>query len=560
MSEDRPPQVPAAAHRIAYYAPLVLAILAAAVFQALLIARSGTVSADSIKFISIARGLSDRPIETFREQDQHPGFAAAVLASTRAAEWLGYRGEPQVWMLGGRTVTFVCGLLSVWFVWLLGRDLCDVRVANVAALVFVVLPVPRSNAADSQSDTAHVCFYLLAAWLAATALSSGSWKRLAAAGLASGVAYWIRPEGLEIVVAALLCLAARAAVAGWGFRRWALATFALAGCTLAVAGPYCILAGKFTSKQLTFAKVRPTPTYLAAQLAQAEAAEATLAAGSSGRPATNATAPATTPGAPTGDAGSSTRLVLVARLAGKAVAAYCNSICQGFKFVFLPFFFLGVVELLRRKRNWLPFVLVALLGLLHSLILLCVFIISGYIAHRHTIPLVGLAMPFAALGVIGIGQALARRIEIKPNYGVAATLALSLALVLPYTLRPFNREFVPVIAATEWVQSHAAPGAGIVCNSPYVGFYGTLPTASLGPEAWTLDEALAKARSAAHYDYVILHVGAHEYRPEWIGQIETRYRQIQELPDPYCLPSRPRKVLVFESKQLQARAEQRSRS
>jgi hypothetical protein len=144
-------------------------------------------------------------------------------------------------------------------------------------------------------------------------------------------------------------------------------------------------------------------------------------------------------------------------------------------------------------------------------------------------------------------SAVARRLHVKPAYCVAATLGISSAIVLPYTLRQLNREFLPVIAATRWVTEHSSPGAGIVCNSPYVGFYAPRPVTILGPQGPTLDEALANAPRGARYDYVVLHVNAHAYRPEWVGQIERSYRQVLELPDPWP-HTRPRKVLVFQSR------------
>ena len=70
-----------------------------------------------------------------------------------------------------------------------------------------------------------------------------------------------------------------------------------------------------------------------------------------------------------------------------------------------------------------------------------------------------------------------------------------------------------VLVDTHWVEEHIERGAGIVSNSPYPGFYSDLPIASLGPMSWSLDEALAIAPPATRYDYVVLHVGAHEYKP-----------------------------------------------
>ena len=144
--------------------------------------------------------------------------------------------------------------------------------ANLAAFTFAILPLPRANASDGQSDTAHMLLYLTAAWLASSAIVSGRLLPLAAAGLASGVAYWIRPEGLEVFCVALVCLVWSGLRAHWSWRRLGLAGATLAGVTLLVAAPYPILAQKITSKQLPFAKARTAPTFIA-QLAEVQPAE-----------------------------------------------------------------------------------------------------------------------------------------------------------------------------------------------------------------------------------------------------------------------------------------------
>jgi Dolichyl-phosphate-mannose-protein mannosyltransferase len=532
------------ASRCAAYAPLAAILLAATLLQAALLVRLPTVSADGIIFIGIARDLTTEPIETFRTQDQHPGFPAMLLFGAKAVQWLGYRDEPGSWIAGAVLVSFVCGILSVAVVWLFARDLFDAKVASVAAIAFTVLPVPRAGAVDAQSDTPHALFFLLAAWMATTGMTRGNLWRLSAAGLASGAAYWIRPEGLEVVLVALPFVAWQALRTYGPGRRAALAVGTLAGCAFVVAAPYAILAGKVTSKQLQFAKVSPAPTYIE-QLAEANARPPQA------QPAT--TPPAPRPPAPARQAPQarySTHLVL--SVIGLALAAFINSICQGFKFVFIPLYLLGDLALVWRRPAGIQIAFLSFLGATHIVILIGVYVFSGYVAHRHVIPLVGLAMPFAALGIFQLSDWMGRLLRVRPAYCTVATLGICSAIVLPYTLRRLNREFVPVIEATRWVESRAEPGSGIVCNSPYVGFYGTLPVTELGSAAPRLDEALANAPPGARYDYVVLHVGAHAYRPEWVDQIERRYRQVLEIPDPHSV-DRPRKVLVFQAKNIGAR-------
>ncbi|MBI3839407.1 MAG: glycosyltransferase family 39 protein [Planctomycetia bacterium] len=545
-------------HRFASYRGLFLAVAVAAALQAAIIVRSPTVTADGIIFVSVAKDLSRAPIETFRNHDQHPGFPAMLLAGTRAVQAMGYRAEPESWMIGGQIVAFIFGVLSVSVVWLFARDLFGVQVANLAAFVFAILPQPRDSASDAMSDTPHLLFYLLAAWLASSAIVSGRIWLLSGAGLASGIAYWIRPEGLEVMLVALACLVWQSFHARWGFRRLGLASAALAGTTLIVAAPYFVLAGKVTSKQHPLAKAQLATTFIAQLAKAAPATENSPITATTPLIESVRSAPPSGPQtirAPGGTATRREKVALVSRLVGRALVSFVNSICQGFKWVFLPLYLVGHVELVRRKPRWLPIAFVALLGALHVLALLGLFMGSGYIAHRHVLPLVSLAMPFTALGIVYSGEKLAALTKLSPFHGALATLGLCSAVVLPYTLRPFCDEFVPVIKATRWVQAHAEPGSGIICNSPYVGFYGTLPTMVLGSDAPTLEAAVAKAAGGARYDFVVLHVGAFAYQPAWLAEVQRFYHQVQEFPDPLS-GARPKKVLVFEANDRQARRAQ----
>lgn len=565
------------AARLRSYRPLAAILLGTALLQGFLLARLPTISADGITFIRVARALAEAPLATMHAEDQHPGFPALILVTTRAIQACGFHDDPQVWMAGGLIVSFIAGILSVAVVWCFARDMFDTTIANIAAIGFAVLPVPRAGAVDAQSDTPHVLFYLFAAWMASTGLASGNVRRLALAGLSSGLAFWIRPEGLEVALVATPFVLWQAFRAPWPWRKSVLAFGAVAGVAFLVAAPYMLLASKITSKQLLFFKENPAPSYieriakgeisadqpeslptgLAAPAPIGEVAVAAPTAPTAPDPAPQVAAvpvaptasvlPAPQPvpaAAPPVEGKPKYSRELIWSLIGLAFAAFINCICQGLKFVFIPFYLLGDVALVWRRPAEIQIAFLACLGVTHILILMSVFVFSGYIAHRHTIPLVGLAMPFAALGLYQTSAVLARWMRVRPRYLAVPALVACCAIVLPFTLRHLNREFLPVIEATAWVRARLAPGSGIVCNSPYPGFYGRRPIAELCPLAPTLGEALLKAPDA-RYDYAILHVNAHDYRAEWIEQLAPYYRIVREIDDPHDYRL-PKKVLIFE--------------
>jgi len=532
--------------RIRYFAPLAIALCLAATLETIHAVRSPTISADGIIFIKIAKQLPDAPRETFRLQDQHPGYPYMVLATTRVLQWVGEFGDPEIWMFGAMIPSMACGVLCVAAVWLLARNVFDVRVANVAALVYAALPVPVWNSGDAHSDAPHLLCYLLAAWLASIGLASGRLWPFACAGAVGSLAYWIRPEGLEVAIITQLCLIWQAFRLHWSWRHLGLASACLCGAAVLVAAPYPILAGKFTSKQLPFAKLHPVTTHISRVATEPEPAAAPPPSKAAPSEAASSPIPAPATPAPV-DTAKRYNPRLVLKLLGKAVGAFLISFFQGLKFAFIPFYLLGYVALAYRKHERVHIALLVLLGTLHFVALLGVYILSGYIAHRHLLPIIGLSMPLVGLGVMTAAEFVAVRRQWAPQYVALATLAVCGAIVLPYSVRPLNREFVPVIAASEWIKQHAEPDTGVISNSPYVEFYGQVPVTYLSSAAPTLDAALARASTDARYDIVVLHVGAHDYHEEWIAQLAPHYNQVREIPD--HLSGRHKDVLIFEAKQ-----------
>jgi len=254
---------------------LLLAMAATAALQAAVAARSPIIAKDGIRFIRIARALERHPRAVMQQEDQHPGYPALISLAYRSLP-RGVGGDArQRWELAARLPAMLAGVACVGLVWLLARRMFDARIAMVAALLIVPLPLFRRNASDTLSDTPHLACYLAAAWLACEGFAaSGSQRRrvlaLAGSGLASGLAFWIRPEGLSVALVATLVacgwwlgvrLAARrasaeareVAEAGPPAPRLAWALLVCGTATLVVV-PYVVLAGKLTSKKNPLAR------------------------------------------------------------------------------------------------------------------------------------------------------------------------------------------------------------------------------------------------------------------------------------------------------------------
>jgi len=522
------------------YLALAAAVAIALALQVAIIARSTVISADGITFINFARALPENPAQAFRLNDQHPGYPVMILAAMRANEYLGGDTSIDAWVLAAQVVSSICGLLLIIVVWWYAKSMFDARVAAVTALIMAVLPLMRRNASDALSDTPHLLFYLVAVCACCEWLRSQRATWLVVGGVASGLAFWIRPEGLEVALVAAAVVFCQLIRGRSSLRRTALDFSLLAIAVLVVVTPYMWTARKLTSKQITFAKRQPASLYIVDQSHEEE-------------PAVKAANPQPITIA---DQHAAINVALVLRLALRGGNEFINSISQGFKFIFIPFYFLGHVELWRRRMNSWQFTLVAALGAFHILVLFGVFFVSGYIGQRHVMPAVALALPFTALGVFWMADKLSGLFgpAQAKNWIVAGLVGVSSAVVLPWTLRSLNLEFNGVLHALAWIELHTEAQDGVLSNSPYVPFYSSRPTAFLGPGEPTVGDALARAPHVATCPYAVVHMHAYGFRPQWIADIDARYAEVMRIDDPRG-SHRDTKVVIYRSKTASGRDE-----
>jgi hypothetical protein len=231
-------------------------------------------------------------------------------------------------------------------------------------------------------------------------------------------------------------------------------------------------------------------------------------------------------------------LRLVLKLLAGATNEWAKSMAQGFKFVLIPLYFLGQIEMYRRRPNWWLILLIASCAALHIALLFGVYFISGYVDHRHVLPLVGLAVPFAALGAVYVGRwlewILRRAFDTHVPFPLLAkgVVGACCLVVLPWTLRPINREFRPVLEAVRWVDLHAEAGDVVLTNSPYASFYAKKRVALLRSSDARIADLMADPAVNAACNYAVIHINAHEYDPRWMQQLGSTYKLLFELEDP----------------------------
>lgn len=534
-----------ASHSRGRYRWLLAAMVLAGAFEAAIAARSPVIAKDGIVFIRIAQRLPHDAASIFRQEDQHPGYPALIWASSLPARLLPHHDEFGMWIVAAHLAAGLAGVASILFLWLLARRVFyDPRVANVAAVLAAAWPLLRQNAADALSDTPHLMLYLAAAWLACEAVARGGLLWSAGAGMASGLAYWVRPEGLIVALAAGAVMAARMSCPRCAVRaKRAAELTSLALVMLAVIAPYVLVSGKLTSKKGPFANkavVQVANRPIVAPQASAVAAAASLGP-----------VPGVLQEPAAGDvlADEHPRPDSESGVLGFALVELGKELGQGFRYLLLLPLAFGAFPPGAPRWQALPTAVMSVLLIVHLALLLALFHMAGYISHRHVMPLVAVLIPTTAAGLIYLsdkvwGFAWRRQAS---GYALAAMLSVIVALLAPRCLRPLHEVYYPVIEAAHWVKAFARPGDCVLTTSSYVRFYGRMDGIVVGPEAPDLPTGLAFAPDDRGWPFVVLEVDQREFDPSLLCHSNLGYELAVEI---VGHPTKPwSKVIVYRAKQ-----------
>ena len=231
----------------------VLIVVLAGVWRVAIAVTIPCIARDSVNFCWYARDLGTDGLAHLREPTthQHPLFPVLVLGAQRIARACGADDTPLTWQYSGQAVSWMAGMAVVVLAGALTLRVVrrlelpvSAPVATCCALLLAgLLPLNVWLSAEVMSDQLHLAFYLLGAW---ALLKFDGVKAAAVCGLAGGLAFLTRPEGMVVVLAGLVVLAADRGVR-WPVRLGRGVT--LVGVFLVCTLPYWVAVGKLSPKK-----------------------------------------------------------------------------------------------------------------------------------------------------------------------------------------------------------------------------------------------------------------------------------------------------------------------
>lgn len=452
---------------------LALLLIAGAIVRAIAWSRTAVLFNDGPIFLALAEALRAGRTADVLAHPQHPLYPALVAV----VEACGVAPEA-----AAVTVSIAGGLLAVAAVHRLAFARFGPAIAAASGAIVALHPWAVDFSADVMSDGLYVGLFLAGLAALVELLERPSAARAATFGLIAGLAYWTRPEGLVLVVAAGVLFALR--IATRPAERGALVR--IAAVVLALAALF--VGGLRASEGDGGDAFSPSQKKSVAVLLEGGPSEAAIEAERSRRRAARED-PDALPlpeGSIRVDGGEVARpersllggLEAIARVAATTLSAARHEL--------VAFALLGVV-LVARERPGRAFEQAVLSVLVvQSAVLVLLVWGAGYVSRRHALA-AGLALaPLAALGwqgaLVALDEGLGRRLGDSP---VSARLgrplgatgaAVVLVVVLlaswgPRDLRPRRLDRAAERRAAEWLAARVDPGAAVAAQKRRTAYY-----------------------------------------------------------------------------------------
>jgi hypothetical protein len=420
-------------------------------------------SRDTVGYIRYALSLENHPwTEAIPRMEQHPLYPVSVwLFSVPIRAVLGgTTAHTMTW--SAQAASVLAAVLLVIPLFYLGRELFNRRVGFWSTALFQLLPISAQVTSDGLSDSLFLLLASTALWLACRALRIRSPWGFAGCGLCAGLAYLTRPEGALIAGAAVLTLLGLQALPWqrWPWGKSAACAGALTAAFFLVAAPYMAVIGGIT--------VKPTPQLM---LGLSDATP-------SRPPATGQSHALLPPGSKSGPPlavwwndqkkGNSAPLRWAVWALGREVVRTSQYV------LWLPAL-LGFWWYRHRVGQEPGHLLLYLLGIVQMAVLVRMAVSVGYLAERHALFLVMLGMPWAAAGLLYIGDLLtgwlAGVAAWRIGLGGAALPAILAVAFVPATLKPLHGNRAGHRAAGEWLDTRLNRGDTIVDPFCWAHFY-----------------------------------------------------------------------------------------
>lgn len=414
--------------------------------------------------------------------------------------------------LSGQMVSILFGTLTIVPVYYLARGTFGRWTALASSLFLAILPRHVALSADFLSDPTYTFFFISAVWLGWEALRGDDWKIVFLAGLATGLAYLTRAEGIGILpILGPWLLLRRMHFHSRDYRRNGYACFILLFSFLLAASPYIIYLRYYTGTWTISRKpavdrvvvlIKTKLFFQKPKVAKAteEFDDIVQRLAEKGK---------------VSDATGFSRWIRGLGSFFKIFVGTCHPLL----------FLLFIMGLVRRRvpPRWTEregFLLSIMC--LYAMVLYWMASLS-YISHRYMISLVALCLIWSGRGLLELHHWLFKRISsetlekihISAAKGVVVLTAMTVVIILPVTIHPQREEKQGRKEAGLWIRSNSPSRPSIYTHMVRVNYYAGGRIIFLAEEKIRYPDLLERARSKGSDFLVISEEGIESICPEF---------------------------------------------
>jgi hypothetical protein len=472
------------------YSPLTFLIILCLCLGVYKITVMACVSKDSVGFMAFAEDLTTASAEAIRIRDQHPGYPAMILVAEHISGWLGFEPTLENRILAAQIVTLVCRTIAICFLYLIFQFFGDKKAALVTAVLFMLVPEYANNGSEVLSDWPSLMLTAISFFWCLQGLQKNNLLYFFWAGLFSGLAYWVRPEGAVCIgVMGLYTLV-------HSFRANRVKLWACLGIMVVSAGlitaPYMLYKGALFPKK----KVGAFPTRACLEspeiAVQSSPFQANIAASfRSARP----------------------------------VRAALHLIEELFSVTFLfvaPLLWILLHKVIRLGRLRPQDEFLCLFAWLWIGLMLWLYCKHVYMSHRHLMPLVVFGFAWILKGLHRLVLLLdGSRQRLHRN--TAVVIGIGVALFVPHLIRPAHADKVSYRQAGLWLRENTPAEASLAVFDCRVGFYAERSSIP------------SNHKKALTQDYLILESTTESDLPETARRVSTGQAEIDAVIEIYQL-------------------------
>jgi hypothetical protein len=409
------------------------------------------IAKDGTTFIEYSKNLAISPLNTFRTQEQHPGYPFLILMVHRAAEFAGCEPSIQSWIYSAQYVTLLFRLFAVITLYFLAKHIIGNRFAFYAVLILIFLPKPADYGSDALSDWPHLFFVLLGFLLLLLAAKNNKGWLFGTTGLVVGMGYLVRPECAQVVIYGVLWLGLQLCYAKTGRQRrlTAVALLLLLTGFLIPAAPYMKIKGAIFPKKhvLEFASNITLPQFYKLHIPD-----------------------------------NLNNVSIAGFVPQDIMKAFCvlfESVGDLLMWFFVPFLVLGLWDYFRRRIEFeRKHFFVAILILFNVFLLSWLYHRFGYISQRHVLPLTAIMVFFVPQGLRATASLLQAKLSGSPFFMKAdqkiyffVLMALGIGLCIPKLIRPSHYDKADYLAAACWLKDHTNEQDIVMVPDLRISFY-----------------------------------------------------------------------------------------